>query len=122
MISRNTTIRTTAAFAALIFLSACAETASDPVAPQNVAGPDQAAFNTDVDDGHGHVMMTRGQLERLNAASGHGGGGTGIFYHGGPVLQAGTNVAAVYWASLPIFVNGPAAGTTGTGAGDGSLV
>ena len=46
---------------------------------------------------------------------------TGIYYHGGPILTA-TNVAAVYWASAPIYNNGPATGTTGTGAQDNSLI
>jgi hypothetical protein len=48
--------------------------------------------------------------------------GTGIYYHGGPVLQAATRVAAVYWASAPVFTGGPAAGTSGPGSADGSLV
>jgi len=48
--------------------------------------------------------------------------GTGINYHGGPVLQAGTNVVSIYWASAPIYIGGPAVGTTGAGASDGSLV
>ena len=55
-----------------------------------------------------------------------GGGGssgnTGIFYHGGPVLQTGPKVVAVYWAADPIYQNGPAAGTIGAGSSDGSLV
>ena len=122
MLSRSTTPRTTAALAALLFVSACAETASDAVAPHDVAGSAQAALSATNDPGHGHVMATRDQLERLNAARTHGGGGTGISYHGGPVLQSGTNVAAIYWASSPIFVKGPAAGTHGAGASDASLV
>jgi len=51
-----------------------------------------------------------------------GSGGNGISYHGGPVLQAGTNVVAVYWASSPIYSGGPTAGTTGAGSADNSLV
>jgi hypothetical protein len=38
------------------------------------------------------------------------------------VLVSGTNVAAVYWSSTPIFNGGPAVGTAGSGASDGSLV
>ncbi|AHG93749.1 phosphate-responsive 1 family protein (plasmid) [Gemmatirosa kalamazoonensis] len=45
-----------------------------------------------------------------------------IFYRGGPVLQAGTNVVAVYWANSTIYVGGPTPGTRGTGAQDGSLM
>lgn len=50
------------------------------------------------------------------------GSGTGIYYHGGPVLQAGTNVVAVYWASAPIYKGGPAVGAAGAGSDDGSLI
>jgi hypothetical protein len=49
------------------------------------------------------------------------GSGTGISFHGGPVLQGGTKVVAIYWASTPIYLGGPATGT-GPGSGDGSLV
>lgn len=49
-------------------------------------------------------------------------GGTGISYHGGSVLLNGTNVAAVYWASAPIFSGGPDVNTSGAGSADGSLV
>jgi hypothetical protein len=45
-----------------------------------------------------------------------------IYNHGGPVLQAGTKVVAVYWAGSTIYTGGPAAGATGTGAQDGSLI
>jgi len=53
---------------------------------------------------------------------GRPGSGTGINYHGGPVFQSGTNVVAIYWAGGPIYNGGPAAGSTGTGAADGSVV
>lgn len=118
MISRTTAIRSTAALAALLFAASCSETASD----SPITAPGQATMNARPDGDHDHVSITRGQLERLNAAGAKGGGGTGIFYHGGPVLQSGTKVAAVYWASSPIFVSGPAAGTSGAGTADGSLV
>jgi len=48
--------------------------------------------------------------------------GTGISYHGGPVLQAATNVAAVYWASSVIYPGGPTPGSNGLGANDASNV
>ena len=60
MLSRTTTLRTTAALAALLFASACAETAS---APRDVTGSD-AALNANTDPDHGHVMATRDQLEQ----------------------------------------------------------
>jgi hypothetical protein len=76
-----------------------------------------------------HVFHTRQWFEndaRENApGNGRGGGGsvggTGISYHGGPVLQAATNVVAVYWASTPIYKNGPATGS-GAGSSDASLL
>jgi hypothetical protein len=46
----------------------------------------------------------------------------GINYHGGPVLQAGTKVAAVYWSSSTIYSGGPTPGSTGAGSADGSNV
>jgi hypothetical protein len=59
----------------------------------------------------------------LGAAKARGGkpkSGTGILYHGGPIIPI-QNVVAIYWASSPIYNGGPAPGT-GTGAQDGSLV
>jgi hypothetical protein len=115
--------RTAAGSAALtLVLAACSESTSNPVAPEQLAAPSAASLSASASDGHAHVMLTRGQLERLNAAGAKSGGGSGIFYHGGPVLQAATNVAAVYWAASPIFVGGPVAGTNGNGATDASLI
>jgi len=45
--------------------------------------------------------------------------GTGISYHGGTVLQNGTNVVAIYWGG-PAYSNLPAG--NGAGTGDGSLI
>jgi len=64
------------------------------------------------------------KLARDEAHARPGGGGTGISYHGGPVLLSGTNVVAIYWstpANAPIYQGGPTSGS-GTGAQDGSLV
>jgi len=38
------------------------------------------------------------------------------------VLLGGTHVVAIYWAADKIYVNGPAAGTSGDGSADGSVV
>jgi len=46
----------------------------------------------------------------------------GINYHGGPVLQAGTKVAAVYWSASTIYSGGPTPGTNGAGSADNSNV
>jgi len=47
--------------------------------------------------------------------------GNGINYNGGPIVPA-EKVAAVYWAASTVFAGGPASGSTGSGAQDGSLV
>jgi hypothetical protein len=115
--------RTLVPLTALAALAACSETATNPVAPQQISAPDVASLSSSANDAlHGHVMHTRPVQLEASKNAGSGGSGTGIYYHGGPVLQAATNVASVYWASSPIYVNGPAAGSTGTGTGDGSLV
>jgi hypothetical protein len=117
-----------AASAAAIALAACTDgnpvTQNTPVVPSDNA---QAQ--------HFGIVPVRGaqlgprfandgnELAFGNAKPGGGGGGnTGISYHGGPVLQAGTNVAAVYWASSTIYNGGPTPGAHGGGSGDGSLV
>jgi len=125
---RNTyALAAAAAFAA----TACSDTATTSpaksIAPGSAALDQSPEFNDP--SGHGHVFHTKqwfaAQAPADNARPGGGGGGgtnTGIYYHGGPVLQTGTKVVAVYWASSPIFNGGPQAGSTGTGSNDGSLV
>ena len=70
-----------------------------------------------------HVMPTRAVASGLDnrAKPGGSGGGTGIFYHGGPIIRS-TSVAAIYWGTGTIYSGGPTPGTTGTGGSDGSLV
>jgi hypothetical protein len=70
-----------------------------------------------------HVMPTRAIAAGLDnrAKPGGKGGNTGIFYHGGPILLS-TKVAAIYWGTSTIYQGGPAVGTSGTGAQDGSLI
>ncbi|MEO5800543.1 MAG: hypothetical protein ABIZ70_15460 [Gemmatimonadales bacterium] len=115
--------RLTLGLAGLAALAACSEsapTASDPVA----ATP---AFNNASDNAGDnpvkHLFETRNS-PAIAAARAKPGGGTGISYHGGPVLQAGTKVVAIYWAAAPIYNNGPASGTFNTtgNSGDNSLV
>jgi hypothetical protein len=57
-----------------------------------------------------------------DAGKGKPGQGTGIYYHGGQVLQSGTKVVAIYWSGSTIYNGGPNPGTTGSGASDGSLI
>src|ERR1700730_7296564 len=83
-------------------LAACSESTRSPVAPDPLSAPDVAALSSSNNDQqHGHVMHTK-QLEAYKNAAARA-RGTGIFYHGGPVLLT-TNVANIYWASAPIFV------------------
>lgn len=117
--------RITAGALAALALAACTDAPSNPVSPQPMAAPDAASLSSsDNDAAHGHIMLTKGatQLEAYKNAFLRTGSGTGISYHGGPVLQSGTKVAAIYWASAPIFTGGPAVGTAGSGSSDGSLV
>jgi len=119
-------IAATVACAATLSLSACSDTAITP--PTRTASPDSPSLTRDPDimmNGP-RVFHTKPWHDNDNAAHGRGGGGggsnNGISYHGGPVLQSGTNVVAVYWASSPIYVNGPTPGTSGGNAADQSLV
>ncbi|MES2306877.1 MAG: hypothetical protein V4558_15345 [Gemmatimonadota bacterium] len=114
--------RLTLGLAGLAALAACSEsapTASDPVATPVFNNASDKAGDNPVK----HLFETRNS-PAIAAARAKPGGGTGISYHGGPVLQAATKVVAIYWASSPIYNNGPAAGTFSTSgnSGDNSLV
>ena len=60
-------------------------------------------------------------LGEAKARGGKPTGGTGILYHGGPIIYR-QNVATIYWAGSTIYNGGPAPGTHGSGAQDASLV
>ncbi len=75
---------------------------------------------------HVHVMPTQAKYLEAFAKGGgkpggSGGGNTGIFYHGGPVIYT-PRVAAIYWSNSTIFTGGPTPGATGAGSQDHSLV
>lgn len=104
-------------------LAACADSAK--VTSPGIAPSDPASFDAGgvANPDLRHIFPTvQAQAAQDAASKTAGSGGTGIYYHGGPVLQSGTKVVSVYWASSPIYNGGPAAGTTGTGGADGSLV
>jgi len=84
----------------------------------------QDATPATANESHVHFMPLKSNASIAHSEAGKNrpSSGTGISYHGGPVLQAGTNVVAVYWASAPIYNGGPSVGSTGGGASDGSLV
>ncbi|MFN2603168.1 MAG: hypothetical protein ABR582_10480 [Gemmatimonadaceae bacterium] len=113
--------------AIVIGLAACADSATKTVEPslQQPVSTQYSEFNDSK-----HIMKVKDEGKRdaedaqkaQNDAKAHGSGGTGIYYHGGPVLQAATNVVSVYWSSAAIYGGGPTPPSTGTGAQDGSLV
>jgi hypothetical protein len=126
---------TTGSLAVLLAVAACSETPTAPSRSTPIGAPAVANFNNSQNDNggdrgegdsnndaeHGHVMHGRPtQLEAFAFAAARN-SGTGIFYHGGPVLLT-TNVATIYWAGSTIYTGGPAAGTNGSGASDGSLI
>lgn len=108
------------AFLSLAWLAACDAPAREN-APDESASLSASAQGMSASGDHRHVFELR-DSQGARSAAGRNGGGTGISYHGGIVLQSGINIQAVYWASAPIYNGGPAAGTTGAGANDGSLV
>ncbi len=77
----------------------------------------------DAKEKHVHPIKSNADEAKSQAGKNRG-GGTGIFYHGGPVLQAGTKVVAIYWSGSAIYSGGPNPSSLpkGTGAQDGSLV
>lgn len=110
--------------ATLVAVAACSDSTGKVTAPASQSGSG-VSFDAAPDHGNGpafivHQMPTQAQAKIGNL--GGGGSGSGIYYHGGPVLLAGARVAAVYWSSTTIYTNGPTPGTFGAGSGDGSLV
>src|ERR1043165_8728895 len=118
------------AWAGAVSLAACSDTAI--TTPTRAASSDASLTQSpDIISANGrHVFHTKPWFDANAAGNGHGhgggGGGTtnnGISYHGGPVLQAGTNVVAVYWAAGRIYANAPAPGSSSLdNSGDQSLV
>src|SRR6476619_7434606 len=75
----------------------------------------QGVTPEDASEGHVHFMPLKSQAQEAKSENGNAGkpgGGTGITYHGGPVLQAGTKVVAIYWSGTPIYTGGPNPATT----------
>ena len=111
----------------LLLAVACSDSPTAPTAPASPLTPSLSRDGVDREfDGQGnkserHIFELANSPAMKSAGRG-GGGGTGISYHGGPVLQAATNVVGVYWAGSTIYNGGPAVGTYGLGSADGSLV
>lgn len=111
-------------------LAACSDT---PTAPKSSITPESASLSQSPQPlppplldvpGLGHIMHTKDWFanDRLAQGAGAAASGLPILYHGGPVLQAATRVAAVYWSLTRIYANGPIVGTFGPGSADASLV
>ncbi len=102
-------------------VAACSSDSRSPTA----AGPTPEFLDVATQAMHVHIMPTRAQANGLFQAHPGGGAkrssGTGILYHGGPIIQF-TKVAAIYWSPGTIYSSGPTPGSTGSGARDGSLV
>jgi hypothetical protein len=114
-----------------IAVAACSDTSmpTQPLGSQTArAGGSPALVSAQHEvPAHIHLMPMRAVAVGLdNGANPHGGGGgggsnTGIFYHGGPIIQF-QSVVAVYWAAGTIYNGGPTPGTSGAGSVDGSLI
>jgi hypothetical protein len=113
------------ATAGIVALAACSD--NNPV-QQTVASPE-----ADATVQHLGIVPLRGvpgsprfnngnELNHGNAGTGSALVQAGINYHGGPVLQTGTKVAAVYWSATTIYSGGPTPGSTGAGSADNSNV
>src|ERR1051325_2604434 len=102
-----------AAAAAGVWLVACSRsrqpTAPDMTPVTTQATPEMRRF--EADHPHTHIQLPRG-FARAAARTAK----TGIFYHGGPLLTAQTNVVAVYWSAARIYNGGPTPGSSGTGS------
>jgi hypothetical protein len=116
-----------------VALAACGEPSSAPQQSQvQQQQPEYTAANPVFGSlfaapGHIHILPTRDAFAGPLAAPAFApqlarpSRGTGISYHGGPIITT-PHIVAIYWGSAPIYSGGPAAGTTGPGSGDGSKV
>jgi hypothetical protein len=120
-----------------VALAACGEPTSAPQQSQQPqAQPQQPEFSAAhpvfsalfaAPGEHVHILPTREAFAGPLAAgpfaspSSRLHGGTGILYHGGPIITS-PRIVAIYWGSSTLYNGGPAAGTTGAGSQDGSLV
>ncbi len=119
---------------AVAVAAACSDQPSAPKAAQEPAySAAHPAFGAlfQAPGEHVHILPVNGaayapflaEAGRGDARTGGSktGGGTGIFYHGGPVVLTPT-IAALYWYNGTLYNGGPAANTAGAGSTDGSLV
>jgi len=115
--------------AVVVTIAACSDSTTRTTEPV-VLQPLASRYPELNDNGHIMKLKNEGkkdaedaQEEAKNDAKVRGNTqGTGIYYHGGPVLQTGTNVVAIYWSPTTIYTNGPTPGSVGSGSQDHSLV
>lgn len=126
-------IATIAVASVSLVLAACVDSATKVTAPTSAStsmSPSAASFDAggNASPDIRHMLPPRAQQTQddhgnQDAGKNAGGGsGTGIYFHGGPVLQGGTKVATVYWANSAIYSGGPTPGSAGAGSADGSLI
>ena len=119
----KSSIAIVAAALAASLATACSD---NTVAPTRAVSPDGAKLAQDPDilSSNGPRFFRTKQWQGRDDAGNFKaqGNNTGILYHGGPVLQSGTNVVAIYWSASTIFNGGPTPGTSGSRCVDHSLV
>lgn len=108
-------VRPLLAAAAALAAAACADSAN-VTAPSS---PSASASRSPELNSARHLFHTKDFYLNDAQRNARPSKGTGISYHGGTVLQNGTNVVAIYWGG-PAYSNLPAG--NGAGTGDGSLI
>lgn len=103
-----------------LVVAGCSDSGTGPNAPAPAVSQQEQAV-TGIFKTRQAVAADWGLMAAKGGNGGAGKGGTGIQYHGGPVIFQ-QKVAAVYWGTSVIYNGGPAPGSTGTGAQDGSLI
>ncbi|MBY0488830.1 MAG: hypothetical protein K2R93_03205 [Gemmatimonadaceae bacterium] len=112
-------LRTPALLTAALFAAACNESQT-PTAP--VADPALMISAQGVDASSGRREFELRTSPNLKAAGFAGTTSSGIIFHGGTVLTTGFKVQSIYWANGTIYNGGPAAGSTGAGSTDKSVI
>jgi hypothetical protein len=110
------------ALAGVALLAACERTptVTEPDVTPVLANGNASEIGQEASEGRSEFPLRNSPNAR--AQSPFKGSGSGISYHGGTVLQSGIKLQNIYWGAAPIYKNGPAAGTTGTGDQDASLI
>ena len=101
--------------AALVAVAACADQSTTPSDMSAVRQSPRQVLEQDLVE----VAELNPYGDVLHAGPGINAGA--MIYHGGPIVPT-MKVAAVYWGTAPIYIGGPAVGTTGPGTADNSLI